>query len=102
MSNKVLHKRKSPTKLASKLLEIRFRLNESQNGMLRRLGLDEEFGRDYVSKWERGVMEPPLHVLDAYSNAANVFLEVLVRDILELPLEIPSKVKSMGLEIVSK
>jgi transcriptional regulator with XRE-family HTH domain len=102
MPNKPLHKRKSPQKLASKLLEIRLRLGESQNGILRRLGLNEEFQRDYVSKWERGVMEPPLHVLCAYADAINVYLEVLVRDILELPLEIPSKKKSMGLTIDKK
>jgi transcriptional regulator with XRE-family HTH domain len=74
-------------------------LNESQNGLLRRLGLSEEFERDYVSKWERNVMEPPLHVLCAYADAANIYLEVLARDVLELPLEIPAKVKSMGLKI---
>lgn len=102
MPNKPLHKRKSPEKLASKLLEIRLRLGKSQNGMLRRLGLAEEFRRDYVSKWERGMMEPPLHVLCAYADAINVYLEVLVRDILELPLEIPAKTKSMGIATEKK
>ena len=100
MSKKDLHKRKRPTKLASKLLEIRLRLNESQNGILKRLGLDDEFERDYVSKWERNVMEPPLHVLCAYADAANIFLDVLARDTLELPLDIPSNEKSMGLKII--
>ena len=95
-------KRKRPAYLHSKLLEIRLRLNESQNGMLRRLRLEDEFKREYVSKWERGLLEPPLHVLVAYGDVGNVFLEVLVKDSLELPLEIPSKTKSMGLKIVSK
>lgn len=99
MSERPLHKRKSPVKLAAKLLEIRVRLGESQNGILRRLRLDEEFGRDYVSKWERGVMEPPLHVLCAYAEAANIYLEVLARDNLELPSETPSKIKNMGLKL---
>lgn len=102
MSRKSLHKRKRPVKLASKLLEIRLRLNESQNGMLRRLGLENEFERDYVSKWERDVMEAPLHVLCAYSDVANIFLEVLAKDDLELPLEIPSKTKNMGLKVTDK
>jgi transcriptional regulator with XRE-family HTH domain len=101
MPTKSPHKRKRPLKLASKLLEIRLRLNESQNGMLRRLGLEEEFERDYVSKWERSIMEPPLHVLCAYAEVANIYLEVLARDVLELPLEIPSKAKSMGLKIAA-
>lgn len=99
MSKQRLHKRRSPEKLASKLLEIRIRLNESQNGILKRLNLSEEFERDYVSKWERGVMEPPLHVLCAYADVANVYLDTLARDNLELPLETPSKTKSMGLTI---
>jgi transcriptional regulator with XRE-family HTH domain len=102
MPSKALHKRKRPAKLTSKLLEIRLRFNESQNGMLKRLGLEDEFERDYVSKWERGVMEPPLHVLCAYADVINVYLDVLARDILELPLEIPSKTKSMGLIIDKK
>ena len=95
-------KRTRPKNLASKLLEIRLKLRLSQNGMLRQLGLAEEFERDYVSKWERDIMEAPLHVLCAYSEAANIFLEVLAKDDLELPLEIPSKTKNMGLKIDRK
>lgn len=102
MPTKHPHKRKRPTKLPSKLLEIRLRLNESQNGILRRMGLAEEFGRDYVSKWERDIIEPPLHVLCAYGDLAQVYLDVLVRDDLELPLETPSKKKSIGLKIDRK
>lgn len=97
MSDKLTHKRKRPVNLASKLLTIRLQLGESQNGLLRRLNLDDEFERDYVSKWERNVMEPPLHVLCAYADAANIYLDVLVRDILELPSNLPSREKSMGL-----
>jgi transcriptional regulator with XRE-family HTH domain len=92
----------TPEKLADKLLEIRLKLNESQNGLLVRLGLEEDFDRGYVSKWERGLLEPPLFVLCAYADAANIFLEVLARDTLDLPLEIPSKVKSIGSKIDSK
>ena len=102
MPKEPLHKRKRPINLASKLLEIRLRLNESQNSILRRMNLTEEFERNYVSKWERDVMEPPLHVLCAYADLANIFLEVLVRDELELPLDIPSKTKNMGLKIDRK
>lgn len=93
---------KTPKDLAAKLLTIRQRLNESQNGMIVRLGLEGEFERGYVSKWERGLLEPPLNVLLAYADASNIFLEVLVRDSLELPSDIPSKVKNMGLKVISK
>lgn len=92
----------TPEKLAGKLLEIRLKLNESQNGLLISLGLEEDFDRGYVSKWERGLLEPPLFVLCAYADAANIFLEVLARDTLELPLEMPAKTKSMGFTIDKK
>lgn len=87
---------KTPKNLAIKLLTIRQQLNESQNGMIVRLGLEEDFDRGYVSKWERGLLEPPLYVLCAYADAANVFLEVLARDNFDLPPELPAKMKSMG------
>ena len=87
---------KTPENLAVKLLTIRQRLNESQNGMIVRLGLEGEFERGYVSKWERGLLEPPLHVLCAYADAANVYLDVIARDSLELPSQNPFKSKKYG------
>lgn len=100
MPEKPPPRRKRPQKLASKLLEIRLRLNESQNEILRRMNLDDEFERDYVSKWERDVIEPPLHVLCAYADLANIYLDVLAKDDLELPLKIPSETKTIGLKKV--
>lgn len=88
--------RKRRLRLAEKLLEIRVKLGLSQGGMVRRLGLEDEIERDYISKYERGVMEPPLHVLCAYADAANVFLDVLARDFLDLPEELPSAEKDDG------
>lgn len=89
-------KRKRPERLAEKLLQIRKALGLSQDGMLRVLGLEDELQRDYISKFERGVLEPTLNVLCAYGEAANVFLDVLARDDLDLPLHLPSKRKSEG------
>lgn len=91
-----LPKRRRPTRLAEKLLEIRAKLELSQGGMLRHLGLENEMERDYISKFERGVLEPPLHVLCSYGEAANVFLDVLVKDDLDLPENLPAKTKSEG------
>jgi transcriptional regulator with XRE-family HTH domain len=90
-------KRKRPARLAEKLLEVRIKLQLSQGGMLRQLGLEDEMERDYISKFERGVLEPPLHVLCAYGEAANVFLDVLVRDNLDLPETLPARTKSEGI-----
>lgn len=64
--------------------------------MVSRLGMEDELERDYISKYERGVLEPPLHVLCAYADAANVFLDVLARDYLDLPDRLPSAKKSEG------
>ena len=89
-------RQKSPANLAAKLLEIRLKLEESQNGILVRLGIQDDFDRGYVSKWERGLLEPPLYVLCYYADAANVFLEAIVRDELNLPNKLPANVKSMG------
>lgn len=88
--------RKKPKRLAGKLLEIRQKLGLSQNGMIRHLGLTEELEQDYISKFERGVLVPPLHVLLAYSEAANVWVEVLIKDSVDLPDRLPSPAKHEG------
>ena len=88
--------RKRPARLAAKLLEIRLKLGLSQNGMIRHLGLADELEQDYISKFERGVLVPPLHVLLAYADAANVWVEVLIRDLVDLPERLPSPVKHEG------
>lgn len=88
--------RKRPERLAAKLLEIRQQLGLSQNEMVRRLGLAGELERDYVSKFERGTLEPTLHVLLRYARAANVFVDALIDDELELPTRLPASVKSEG------
>lgn len=89
--------RKKPERLAGKLLEIRQKLGLSQNGLIRRLGLTEELEQDYVSKFERGVMVPPLHVLLAYAEAANVWVETLIKDSVDLPEVLPSRGKHEGI-----
>jgi transcriptional regulator with XRE-family HTH domain len=87
-------KRKRQERLAEKLLEIRLKLGLSQGDMMRRLGEDEA-KRDYISKYERGVMEPPLAVLLEYSRMISTtgggeFLEALIDDSLDLPTDIPA------------
>ena len=89
--------RKKPARLAEKLLEIRQKLGLSQNGMIRHLGLTDELEQDYISKFERGVLVPPLHVLLAYAEAANVWVEVLIKDSLDLPDSLPSPTKNEGI-----
>lgn len=64
--------------------------------MLRRLDLPEEILQTSISQYERGKIEPPIYVLLRYAEVANVWLEVLVRDQLDLPVKLPSHVKHEG------
>ena len=83
-------------RLAEKLLHIRTALGLSQNGMLRHLGLAEEMLQARISSFELGTREPPLPVLLAYAHAANVYVDALIDDDLDLPEKLPSSKKSDG------
>lgn len=89
--------RPKPARLAEKLLTIRRKLGLSQNGLIRRLGLEDELAQDYISKYERGALEPPLFVLCKIADVANVTLDCLARDNLDLPPDIPARVRSSGI-----
>ena len=94
--------RPKPARLAEKLKEIRRRLDGglTQVELIRRLGFTEkELPQDRISKFERGVMEPNLVVLLAYSEAANLYLEAICRDDRDLPSgNLPSPVKHEGVK----
>lgn len=84
-------KRPSPLRLPEKLLQIRERLELSQNGMLRKLGLEDDYARTAISSFERGEKEAPLTVLLRYAQVANICLDVLADDKKSLPLALPAK-----------
>jgi transcriptional regulator with XRE-family HTH domain len=88
--------RPRPERLPEKLLQIRLELNLSQDGMLRRLGLDEKLSRTSISAYELGTGEPPLPVLLDYARIANVWVDVLIDDGLDLPAKLPSATKHEG------
>lgn len=88
--------RRKPARLAEKLLAIRTGLGLSQNGMIRRIGFDDDLSQAEVSMFERGVRVPPLPVILEYARAANVYVEVLIDDTLNLPTKIPSQEKHEG------
>ena len=88
--------RPRPARLPEKLLQIRLALDLSQDGMLRRLGLDERLSRTSVSAYELGTSEPPLPVLLEYARIANVWVDVLIDDRLDLPAKLPSATKHEG------
>jgi transcriptional regulator with XRE-family HTH domain len=89
-------KRPKTPRLAEKLLEVRQKLGLSQNEMVRRLGLEDEFDQERVSKYERAVLEPPLAVLCAYADAANLYIDALARPERDLPNKIPALTRSEG------
>jgi transcriptional regulator with XRE-family HTH domain len=90
--------RSKPTRLAEKLVRIRTALNLSQNEMITRLGLTDELIRENISSFELGKREPSVLVLLAYARVANVWVDVLIDDALDLPEQLPSLEKSRGIE----
>ena len=92
--------RTRPKRLAEKLKQIRESLNLSQDGMLARLQLDNTEGleRSVISAFELDKREPTLDVLLAYGRLANIYVDVLIDDKLNLPSKIPSLKKSIGVE----
>ena len=89
--------RRKPDRLADKLLAIRIGLGLSQNGMIRRIGFDDDLSQAEVSMFERGIRVPPLPVILEYARASNVYVEVLIDDSLDLPTKIPSREKHEGI-----
>ena len=82
--------RNKPKRLPEKLLQVRTSLGLSQNGMVGRLGVDEELSQEYISGFERGSREPSLIVLLRYARVAGIAMEVLVDDELDLPKRLPA------------
>jgi transcriptional regulator with XRE-family HTH domain len=84
--------------LPEKLLQIRLALDLSQGGMLYQLGLHERLSRTSISAYELGTGEPPLAVLLDYARIANVWVDVLIDDELDLPDKLPSAKKHEGIK----
>jgi transcriptional regulator with XRE-family HTH domain len=87
--------RRKPERLGEKLLHIRQTLGLSQNQLIRRLGF-KELVQGTISAFESGGREPSLLVLLAYARVANVSVESLIDDDLELPGELPARSKRAG------
>jgi transcriptional regulator with XRE-family HTH domain len=86
-----------PERLAAKLRQIRNTLGISQSDMLWRLGYGEVLNLGRMSDYEQGKSEPPLPVLLEYARAANVSVESLIDDELDLPAQLPSPTKHEGI-----
>ena len=88
--------RPKPERLAEKLLQIRTALGVSQPELHRRLGVEDLIEYHIISRYESGTREPPLMILLEYARLANVYVEVLIDDELDLPDKLPSPKKSEG------
>lgn len=92
------HPRRRQEQLAEKLLKIRLALGLSQNEMLRQLSIDESLNRTSISNYELGDREPPLYILLGYARAANVYVDALIDDELDLPEKLPATSKIEGIK----
>jgi transcriptional regulator with XRE-family HTH domain len=90
--------RPKPARLGGKLLRIRQSLGLSQDGMVERLSASETLTSASISAYELGQREPPLAVLLEYARLANVYLDALADDALDLPGRIPSRGKHAGVK----
>jgi len=90
-------RRHMPARLGEKLLRIREALGLTQESMLKRLALPAEITQSNISAYERGTKEPPIFVIVRYAEVANVWVDVLVKDSLDLPNIIPSLRKHEGI-----
>jgi transcriptional regulator with XRE-family HTH domain len=89
--------RPKPERLAEKLRSIRLALGLSQSEMHKHLGVEDSIEFKRISDYELGKNEPPLTILLQYARAANVILDVLADDELDLPERLPSTKKSEGI-----
>lgn len=76
--------REKSVKLSQKLLQIRNHLGLSQNGMVRRLNLEDKLTREDISKFERGIREPSLSTLLRYARSVGLSTDSLIDDEIEL------------------
>lgn len=86
----------TPLRLSEKLRQVREQLALSQNELIRQMGFADVLVQASISGYESGTREPPLPVLLAYARAANVIVDVLIDDALDLPEKLPSKHKHSG------
>lgn len=70
------YRRKSPKKLGNKMREIRKRLDMTQEEVARHLGTDS----GAISRYERGLRDPSLLEILAFSRMSGVGVEVLIDD----------------------
>jgi transcriptional regulator with XRE-family HTH domain len=82
-----------PKRLGEKLKEIRVNLNLSQSELIEKMGFSDVVFQGNISQYELGRREPPLPVLLAYAQIANIYVDILINDDLEVPENLPASRK---------
>lgn len=83
-------KRPKPTHLAQKLRRIREVLGLSQEKMVVKLNYTKSpLVASQISEFENDKREPPIVIVLAYARAANISMESLVDDDMDLPEIVP-------------
>src|SRR5688572_33296734 len=77
--------RPKPRRTGKKLRQIRAVLGLFQNGILERMGLEKECGRNNLSNYELDKREPPSSVILGYARLAGINPQYIIDDRLELP-----------------
>ena len=89
--------RRKPARLPGKLRAIRDTLLMSQDEIIVRMGLKGEYLREEISAFELGKRPVPLPLLLNYADLANIYVEVLINDNLDLPEKLPASPRSEGI-----
>jgi transcriptional regulator with XRE-family HTH domain len=88
--------RPKPSRLGEKLLQVRTALGLSQTQMCRALNLAVDYSA--ISQYELEKREPPLPTLLRYAELANVYVDALIDDRLDLPKKLPARAKHTGIK----
>ena len=87
-------RRPAPKRLGEKLLQIRLAFDLSQTQIVQRLDYHESpLYPAQISNFEQGKREPPIQLLLAYARLANIPLEILADDKLDLPDILPASAR---------
>lgn len=62
------------------------------------MGFGDDLTQAQISMFERGIRQPNLLILVAYAKAANVYVEALITDDVDLPRSLPAERKSEGIK----
>lgn len=98
-----INNRIKPKLLAEKLAKIRNDLGITLDEMAQKLETpDIKLYKGTIYNYEIGKREPQLATLLAYARVANIYLDTLIDDEIDLPDKLPVKIKSEGIKRIQK